>query len=700
MASPVPANLGSFDQWNPNSSVSPKPGRPPSSSVPYSSPYKTDHIHPGPSATAPYPLSTATPYYATPAPTNFSGYTANHLNYEVDKERRAKQAYAAHGGYTVTIEVRAVVLPVGKTTPKIIGDVLECIDHVPAHIGAVALKTCCFNAIAPAWSAYSNGYPISCDSLILRDDKWVAITPRDPDVDAIAHRFYKPPKRGSNTMQFRSKKIVMNLHFLNKIYDDFLRVQEAAVEQQDFDLLQRVQQSIQDDAYDHFSAVPSEGSTSVTVKSKGKGKAKAARPPAPSKRVTRQQTALTDDSAVMAPPEARMSTRLTPPATVSISSASSSMDPLFLQASSKLDSVATRPSTPPRSSLKRPLPDSPGSPQYSKEEMKQLVKRQTNASRLQLGSLFAMKMITAAVYPMKPLNTLLDLASTDSHWKTYCGNASSVSIMLTTDPKEQKVGAFKMASFGVATPPIFGNDPNVCAKQSYYESKGLRIAGTDAVPIQNVAHDVGRQAKVLTMELRCLTWARVLLLIIYDFIRRFTRDHGQPPFEIPQLAFVQAALAMIPGADQDLYLLEECIGANEGKFRKYINNRAAIPTVFNNVADDERAKFLCFTQHYQYLKTHKMVFVSDYQGGDRLLTDPQIMSAPSLDDAKHLFADGNVSAGFSSFEADHVCNKFCRFFELSTDFANWGSSSNADAGLNDSEDEGAKSMEISAMTHA
>ncbi len=123
------------------------------------------------------------------------------------------------------------------------------------------------------------------------------------------------------------------------------------------------------------------------------------------------------------------------------------------------------------------------------------------------------------------------------------------------------------------------------------------------------------QAKVLTMELRCLTWARVLLLIVYDFIRRFERVKGIPiPFEIPKLAFVQAALAIVPAPDRDLYLLEECIGPNEGKFRKYINNRAAIPTIFDNEDDNNRAEFLAFSQHYQYLKTHKTVFVSDYQG--------------------------------------------------------------------------------------
>ncbi|KAJ7031306.1 hypothetical protein C8F04DRAFT_960560, partial [Mycena alexandri] len=81
-----------------------------------------------------------------------------------------------------------------------------------------------------------------------------------------------------------------------------------------------------------------------------------------------------------------------------------------------------------------------------------------------------------------------------------------------------------------------------------------------------------------------------------------------------------------------------------GKFRQYINNGATIPTAFNNVDDQERAQFLAFSQHVQYWKTMKTVFVGDYQGeqktlfasefntwfpgGNTLLTDPQIMSSP------------------------------------------------------------------------
>ncbi|KAJ7107131.1 hypothetical protein C8R44DRAFT_530778, partial [Mycena epipterygia] len=179
---------------------------------------------------------------------------------------------------------------------------------------------------------------------------------------------------------------------------------------------------------------------------------------------------------------------------------------------------------------------------------------------------------------------------------------------------------------------------------------------------------IASKAKLLIMEVRCLGWAHVLLLMVYDFIRRFIRESGvSPPFDIPQMRFVKAALACSQAGpeqrDRDLFLLEECINTDrEGKFRKYINNRAAVPTIFKNEADNTRAEFLSFTQHCQYFRTFKMIFVSDYQGGSTLLTDPQIITF--ADAGKNLFADGNVGSGFASFEFDHVCNKFCRFFKL------------------------------------
>lgn len=120
------------------------------------------------------------------------------------------------------------------------------------------------------------------------------------------------------------------------------------------------------------------------------------------------------------------------------------------------------------------------------------------------------------------------------------------------------------------------------------------------------------------MEISCLVWARVLLNLVYKFIDKGIVLHGEPPFQIPQMRFVNAALAMehnvAESTDSCVSLLEEVIGENEGHFRKYVNNVLAVPVPFGNGEDEERVLFLAFAQHVQYFKTKKLAFVSDYQG--------------------------------------------------------------------------------------
>ncbi|KAF5377194.1 hypothetical protein D9615_006459 [Tricholomella constricta] len=189
----------------------------------------------------------------------------------------------------------------------------------------------------------------------------------------------------------------------------------------------------------------------------------------------------------------------------------------------------------------------------------------------------------------------------------------------------------------------------------------------------NIPHDGRTQARNLTMEIACLVWARVLLDLVYVFIEKCVSTKGQPQFDIPQLRFVEAALA-VEDADSSresrVFLVEEVIGgASEGSFRKYMNNVSPVPLPLSDEADKERALFLAFSQHVQYFKTKKMAFISDYQGG-RLLSDPQIVTNSALG---VIFADGNVPSSHENFEINHRCNHFCDFFEDPTDYDVWES---------------------------
>jgi hypothetical protein len=88
------------------------------------------------------------------------------------------------------------------------------------------------------------------------------------------------------------------------------------------------------------------------------------------------------------------------------------------------------------------------------------------------------------------------------------------------------------------------------------------------------------------------------------------------------MRFVRVAFATEgKSSERSVFLVEEQIEeSREGQFRKYINNRAPIPTTF--VSDSEngtRASFLAFTQHWQFKRTHGLAFVSDYQGQSHLM---------------------------------------------------------------------------------
>ncbi|KAG6370830.1 hypothetical protein JVT61DRAFT_11042 [Boletus reticuloceps] len=72
---------------------------------------------------------------------------------------------------------------------------------------------------------------------------------------------------------------------------------------------------------------------------------------------------------------------------------------------------------------------------------------------------------------------------------------------------------------------------------------------------------------------------------------------------------------MKSGLASSIHLAEEQIPcSNSDGFVKYIHNGSAIPRTFQNAATNDIAQFLAFTQHVQYAKTDRQVYISDYQG--------------------------------------------------------------------------------------
>ncbi|KAH8981628.1 hypothetical protein EDB92DRAFT_1805123, partial [Lactarius akahatsu] len=134
-------------------------------------------------------------------------------------------------------------------------------------------------------------------------------------------------------------------------------------------------------------------------------------------------------------------------------------------------------------------------------------------------------------------------------------------------------------------------------------------------------------------------WANSLLRDVYDFISEYQKQTDTIcPMEIPVFWFVAAGLAVTSflgatflGATTDskeVFLVEKLIQHKDGPWRKYINNNSSYPCYFSNNEDCQRAEFLAFCQHVQYWRTSCQAFTSDFQGGNTLLTDPQIITHP------------------------------------------------------------------------
>ncbi|KAJ7033522.1 hypothetical protein C8F04DRAFT_1353694 [Mycena alexandri] len=96
---------------------------------------------------------------------------------------------------------------------------------------------------------------------------------------------------------------------------------------------------------------------------------------------------------------------------------------------------------------------------------------------------------------------------------------------------------------------------------------------------------------------------------------------------------------------------------------KFINNGSAVPLPLMNESVSALAEFLSFTQHVQYHKTKALIYCSDLQGEIAF----SIMTAPSIGEGVEIWGEGNVAAAFNAFPEQHVCNKFCTWFQLLSD---------------------------------
>ncbi|KZT61422.1 hypothetical protein CALCODRAFT_506214 [Calocera cornea HHB12733] len=205
-------------------------------------------------------------------------------------------------------------------------------------------------------------------------------------------------------------------------------------------------------------------------------------------------------------------------------------------------------------------------------------------------------------------------------------------------------GSFKTAHSGGL---VLYQKPSAGATEAFAVNVRTKVAAkrwviTDSKGKVRVAK--GQEEIMLAKELTNLIWARALLAMVYSEEYSTTgstvREDNDRQMKWPEVRFVDAGLFRVTqpspskekkGASRlnQTYLVEELIATegDEERFIKYIGNSSPTPLITIG-PEGGIARFLSFTQHFQYDRTGGLMFISDYQGCAGLLTDPQIMTNP------------------------------------------------------------------------
>lgn len=194
------------------------------------------------------------------------------------------------------------------------------------------------------------------------------------------------------------------------------------------------------------------------------------------------------------------------------------------------------------------------------------------------------------------------------------------SIHFDDKPKnaDVKYGSFKIAQIAhivSGTPflrPLQPDQTTLCLKRVFMMQEDKRVL-----------LDAGGQVQKVSSELNTKCWAEAIHNRSVDDLRRFhSRGFENIIEKFAAVRFVGAALARLtPGPNvkvpgYSVFMIEEYISrADQGNFRKYLDNRTgALPTDLSE-RDRDMADYLSCLQHVQYLSSDCSLFVADYQGG-------------------------------------------------------------------------------------
>ena len=134
-----------------------------------------------------------------------------------------------------------------------------------------------------------------------------------------------------------------------------------------------------------------------------------------------------------------------------------------------------------------------------------------------------------------------------------------------------KYGGFKRALFGHSNHPVISHSTSICIKQCWYQCKASGAL---------LIYDSHIQITKISAEINCLCSASAFMEIVYDFVNKHIKVHGEPSFMIPKMCFMKNALAIV-NTTHEVFMVEEVINeVVDGTFVKYIGNGLVKPFDF------------------------------------------------------------------------------------------------------------------------
>ncbi|KAI6016397.1 hypothetical protein BKA83DRAFT_4498028 [Pisolithus microcarpus] len=632
------------------------------------------------------PMPQALPFGST-------GYTPQHLQYRDQHRQWAQRALRPPPAECISLVISAVHETSRKRVnvrTNVINNICEGLKEIDAQSTALELAAIALETVVPRIKAYCPEFSWEEKEFVVRDSKWV-----DLMMHAGSHPYFyndciHPSKKGAKVV-FKSKQFALYVIVPESQWErveEFRNILKAKASSNSttHSVAAPLSASPTPRSSTHLfysetspPGVPASATSgdferliSEDVARLRKGSNELSTSVAVKRHFRYPSTSSTDST--RAPPQKK-------PATVARVFSLPHNDPSPAPALSN-DEPAPTPSQ------KKPATTSQGFLSLDHEQLKAALQT-GGASDFDDKQVFRQKIIPIDFYPI-PTCDLYELISTKVAFDINSADLFSGNVRLNvSNTAVIGVGAFKTAQKAqLNLSPLrksgLGSQLNhdVILKRPYIDDHP-----TEPGP-PFTRYSLKDESSMLYREANVLYWAKALLKMTYDFVDCAIQGaEASPPFNIPRLRFVDAGLlltyssaAVAPpegskrpakpsGMVCTMFLAEEFIPTMlDADFVKYIHNGDAVPCDLINARAEEIALFLAFTQHVQYTRTGGQVYISDYQGSELLLTDPQILTHPEVGAGLKLFSEGNLQKGVECFEKQHICNKFCRWegFRLST----------------------------------